>query len=229
MTDEENVVASGPARVMLVALPLMSWGLERLLEGDHGRWSVVGVVDSAAEGVLRLEQIAPDIIVFDLDGEEGTESLAHLHGQSPAKILALTSSRDPALQDSAVLVGARGVVGKYEAPVVLLRALEKIHAGEMWIERSATSRIFLELSRHQDGRWRSSRRASVSALTPKERQTVEALASDAAAPGKVIAQRLNISEHTLRNHLTAIYRKLSVSNRSELHAYVNRHGLDRLG
>lgn len=229
MTGEENVAADGPARVMLVALPLMSWGLERLLEGDHGRWSVVGVVDSAAEGVLRLEQISPDVIVFDLDGEEGTESLAHLQAQTPAKILALTSSRDPALQDSAVLVGARGVVGKYEAPVVLLRALEKIQAGEMWIERSATSRIFLELSRHQDGRWRSSRRASVSALTPKERQTVEALAADAAAPGKVIAQRLSISEHTLRNHLTAIYRKLSVSNRSELHAYVNRHGLERLG
>ncbi len=224
MTGEDKV-SSGPARVMLVALPLMSWGLERLLEGDHGRWSVVGVVDSAAEGVLRLEQIEPDVIVFDLDGEEGTESLAHLQAQTPAKILTLTSSRDPALHDSAVLVGARGVVGKYEAPVVVLRALEKVNEGEMWIERSATSRIFLELSRHQDGRWRSSRRASVSALTPKEKLTVEALAADAAAPGKVIAQRLNISEHTLRNHLTSIYRKLSVANRAELHAYVNRHGL----
>ncbi len=228
MTGEENV-AAGPARVMLVALPLMSWGLERLLEGDHGRWSVVGVAGSAAEGVLRLEQIEPDVIVFDLDGEDGTESLAHLQSQTPAKILALTSSRDSVLQDSAVLAGARGVVGKYEAPIVLLRALEKVNAGEMWLERSATGRIFSELSRHQEGRWRSSRRASVSALTPKERLTVEALASDAASPGKVIAQRLNISEHTLRNHLTSIYRKLSVSNRTELHAYVNRHGLDRAG
>lgn len=228
MTGEEHV-ATGPTRVMLVALPLMSWGLERLLEGDHGRWSVVGVVASAAEGVLRLEQIAPELVVFDLDGEEGTESLAHLQSQTPARILALTSSRDSVLQDSAVLAGARGVVGKYEAPIVLLRALEKVHAGEMWIERSATGRIFTELSRHQEGRWRSSRRTSVSALTPKERLTVEALASDAAAPGKVVAQRLNISEHTLRNHLTSIYRKLSVSNRAELHAYVNRHGLDRAG
>ena len=205
MTGEEHV-ATGPTRVMLVALPLMSWGLERLLEGDHGRWSVVGVVASAAEGVLRLEQIAPELVVFDLDGEEGTESLAHLQSQTPARILALTSSRDSVLQDSAVLAGARGVVGKYEAPIVLLRALEKVHAGEMWIERSATGRIFTELSRHQEGRWRSSRRTSVSALTPKERLTVEALASDAAAPGKVVAQRLNISEHTLRNHLTSIYR-----------------------
>ena len=51
MTVEDTV--AGPTRVMLVALPLMSWGLERLLEGDHGRWSVVGVVESAAEGVLR--------------------------------------------------------------------------------------------------------------------------------------------------------------------------------
>lgn len=228
MTGEENI-AAGPTRVMLVALPLMSWGLERLLEGDHGRWSVVGVVESAAEGVLRMEQIGPDVIVFDLDGEEGTESLAHLQAQTSAKILVLTSSRDHALQDSAVLVGARGVVGKYEAPVVLLRALEKVNAGEMWIERSATSRIFMELSLHQDGRWRSSRRASVSALTPKEKLTVEALTSDAAAPGKVVAQRLNISEHTLRNHLTSIYRKLSVSNRAELQAYINRHGLERLG
>ena len=42
MTVEDTV--AGPTRVMLVALPLMSWGLERLLEGDHGRWSVVGVV-----------------------------------------------------------------------------------------------------------------------------------------------------------------------------------------
>lgn len=228
MTGEEHV-ATGPTRVMLVALPLMSWGLERLLEGDHGRWSVVGVVASAAEGVLRLEQIAPELVVFDLDGEEGTESLAHLQSQTPARILALTSSRDSVLQDSAVLAGARGVVGKYEAPIVLLRALEKVHAGEMWIERSATGRIFTELSRHQEGRWRSSRRTSVSALTPKERLTVEALASDAAAPGKVVAQRLNISEHTLRNHLTSIYRKLSVSNRAELHAYVSRHGLYQKG
>ena len=228
MTGEEHV-ATGPTRVMLVALPLMSWGLERLLEGDHGRWSVVGVVASAAEGVLRLEQIAPELVVFDLDGEEGTESLAHLQSQTPARILALTSSRDSVLQDSAVLAGARGVVGKYEAPIVLLRALEKVHAGEMWIERSATGRIFTELSRHQEGRWRSSRRTSVSALTPKERLTVEALASDAAAPGKVVAQRLNISEHTLRNHLTSIYRKLSVSTRAELHAYVSRHGLDQKG
>jgi DNA-binding NarL/FixJ family response regulator len=227
MTGEENL-AIGPAHVLLVAQPLMSWGLERLLESDHGRWSIVGVAASAAEAVLRLELITPDVIVFDLDGEEGTESLAHLQSQTEAHILALTSSRDAVLQDSAVLAGARGVVGKYEAPFVLLRALEKITAGEMWLERGATGRIFSELSRHQEGRWRTSRRSSVSALTPKEKLTVEALASDAAAPGKVIAQRLNISEHTLRNHLTSIYRKLSVSNRAELHAYVKRHGVDRL-
>ena len=83
MTVEDTV--AGPTRVMLVALPLMSWGLERLLEGDHGRWSVVGVVESAAEGVLRMEQIEPDVIVFDLDGEEGTESLAHLQAQTSAQ------------------------------------------------------------------------------------------------------------------------------------------------
>ncbi len=66
MTGEENL-GVGPARVLLVAQPLMSWGLERLLESDHGRWSIIGVAASAAEAVLRLELITPDVIVFDLE------------------------------------------------------------------------------------------------------------------------------------------------------------------
>ena len=229
MAKVNNKSGGGNARVMLVALPMVSWGLERLLESDHGRWSVAGVTDNAAEAVLRVEQIAPDVVVFDLDGEEGTESLAHLRLQSDAKILAITTSRDEVLHDSAILAGARGVVGKYDPPVVMLKALEKILAGEMWIERGATSRIFVELLRHRGPQRRRVRRTSVSALTPKERETVAALAADASAPGKVIAQRLGISEHTLRNHLTAIYRKLSVSSRVDLYAYAHRHGLDKLG
>lgn len=216
------------AKVMLVALPMVSWGLERLLESDHGRWGVISVVQSGAEAVLRLEDVHPDIVVFDIDGEEGTESLAHLRMQTEAKILVLTNSRDEAVHDSAILAGARGVVGKYEAPVVLLKALEKVNAGEMWVDRRATSRIFMELSRQQGVPSRRGRRGSVSALTLKERQVVAALTSDPSASGKLIAQRLEISEHTLRNHLTSIYRKLSVSGRTNLYAYAHRHGLDRL-
>ena len=61
-----------------------------------------------------------------------------------------------------------------------------------------------------------------------ERQTIAAVASDASAPGKVIADRLCISEHTLRNHLTSIYNKLGVCNRLDLYAFATRHSLHEL-
>ena len=64
-------------------------------------------------------------------------------------------------------------------------------------------------------------------LTWRGRQTVAAVTSDASVPVKVIASRLCISEHTLRNHLTSIYSKLGVSGRLGLYAYASEHGLSR--
>ncbi len=64
--------------------------------------------------------------------------------------------------------------------------------------------------------------------TLRERQTIAAMTSDAGAPGKVIADRLCISEHTLRNHLTSIYSKLGLSNRVDLYAYATRNRLTDL-
>lgn len=73
----------------------------------------------------------------DLDGEDGTDSLANLHRQTKAKILVLTGSRDVALFDGAVLAGARVVVDKRGATPILLKAIERAHVGEFWIDRNA--------------------------------------------------------------------------------------------
>ena len=69
-------------------------------------------------------------------------------------------------------------------------------------------------------------KTKIATLTSRERQTIAAVASDASAPAKVIAERLCISEHTLRNHLTSIYGKLDVSSRLGLYAYATRHSLN---
>ena len=71
--------------------------------------------------------------------------------------------------------------------------------------------------------------AKIATLTARERQTIAAVAGDAAAPGKVLAGRLCISEHTLRNHLSAIYGKLGLSNRLDLYAYATKHQLHKAG
>jgi two-component system, NarL family, nitrate/nitrite response regulator NarL len=211
-------------RVMVVSLPIVGWGLRHLINGEAGDMEVVNVADSVAAGLITFSQFDPEVVLVDLDGEDGTESLTDLHAQTPAKVLALTGSRHSALHDSAILAGAKGVVEKREAPEVLIKALRKVHAGEMWIDRSATGRIFLELARQQAQRRRNPDRDKLQSLSVRERELVQAVAADPSAPGKVVASRLHISENTLRNHLTSIYAKLGVKNRLELYTFMQRQG-----
>jgi two-component system, NarL family, nitrate/nitrite response regulator NarL len=129
------------------------------------------------------------------------------------------------LIDKMVLAGARGVVRTTDPPAALLKAIEKVEAGELWIDRGATSRIFLEMARQKAAEGNNPEKTKIATLTTRERQAIAAVAGDAAAPAKVIARRLCISEHTLRNHLTSIYSKLELTNRLDLYAYATRHRL----
>jgi two-component system, NarL family, nitrate/nitrite response regulator NarL len=213
-------------QVHLVALPLVCWGLERLVQSATPRLEVAAMSASLAEIGPLAGQGQVDVMVIDLDSCEGTEGLADLAQAGRMKLLLLTSSPEMALVDRAVLAGARGVVKKRDPPSVLLKAIEKVHEGELWVDRVATSRIFLELARQQAARRKDPEASKIATLTSRERQTIVAVASDAAAPGKVIANRLCISEHTLRNHLTSIYSKLGLSNRLDLYAYATKHRLN---
>jgi DNA-binding NarL/FixJ family response regulator len=166
---------------------------------------------------------------MDVDGnQDACEPLAELQARTRAKILVLTGSDDVDMLDRAVLTGVRGVVRKREPPATLIKAIEKVHEGEIWIDRGATSRIFMEMARQKAAERNDPEKTKIATLTTRERQTIIAMSSDAAA-GKVIAGRLCISEHTLRNHLTAIYSKLGLCNRLDLYAYASKHSLNKAG
>jgi two-component system, NarL family, nitrate/nitrite response regulator NarL len=109
-----------------------------------------------------------------------------------------------------------------------LDGIDKVHEGELWIDRSATSRIFMEMARQKAAEHNDPEQSKIATLTARERQAIAAVASDASAPGKVIAGRLCISEHTLRNHLRSIYNKLGLANRVDLYPYATRHRLHEL-
>lgn len=215
-------------RVQVVAEPIVAWGLERLVQSAHPRFEVAGSCERAVDGIEQMKQTRADVALVDLDGGEGAEGVAALFAQTAIRILAISGSRDVALHDGAVLAGARGVIEKRDPPAMLLKALEKVHEGELWVDRAATSRIFMELARQKAAQGKHPESHKIAALTPRERQAIAALASDANAPGKVIAARLHISEHTLRNHLTSVYSKLSVANRLALFAYAHQHGLNEI-
>jgi two-component system nitrate/nitrite response regulator NarL len=215
-------------RVFLVALPLVRWGLERLVQTAHPQFEVAGGAANVAESLPMLERQPPDVVVLVQDGTNAVDELNELCAKTRARVLLVTNSTDVAWLDKAVIAGVRGVVRTGEAPPTLLKAIDKVHEGEFWIDRGATSRIFMEMARQKAADRNDPDKSRIATLTTRERQTIAALASDASAPGKVIASRLCISEHTLRNHLTSIYTKLELSNRLDLYAFATRHSLNEL-
>jgi two-component system nitrate/nitrite response regulator NarL len=213
-------------RVFIVAPQIVCWGLERLVQSAHPSLELLGSTSSITDPLPPRESGAVDIVVVDFEGEETLQPMIQLQQRTTAKIVILTASRDVQLLDTAVRNGARGVVRKSDPPAILLKAIEKVHEGELWVDRGAVGRLFLEMARQKAAQGDDPEKTKIATLTSRERQTIAAVASDASAPAKVIAERLCISEHTLRNHLTSIYSKLDVSSRLGLYAFATRHSLN---
>ncbi len=219
-----NTPQTEPIRVMLISdLQIVSWGLEKLIQSAYPRLELAGSFRDSTGLEQTLPTLAVDVILLDLDGSNDSETIKALCSMCTAKVLALAVTDDRARCDSAVIAGARGVVGKRESVATLLKAIEKVHDGELWIDRAATSRIFDQLAQDKNSGYRSPDQKKISALTKRELQTITEITMDASATGRLIAQRLNISENTLRNHLNSIYAKLGLSSRLELFLYAKRH------
>jgi DNA-binding NarL/FixJ family response regulator len=203
------------------------WGLERLIESGKPAMQVVGTATNCDEALGLIDETAPDLILLDigLGDENGVDRIPSLLARSRAKILVLTGIRDESVHDKAVLAGASGVVEKEAPAETILAAIQKVHEGQLWLDRVATGRIFLEMSRDNAAQSVDPERVKISSLTEREREIVAIAATHAGANAKAIAEMLFISEHTLRNHLTSIYDKLQVANRLELFAYAHKHGL----
>jgi two-component system, NarL family, nitrate/nitrite response regulator NarL len=200
------------------------WGLERLIETASPPMAVVGTATSRAELFEQLTDANPDVILLDLDlnGENGLDCLDALGQQTSAKVLVLTSASDPGVHQQAIMQGARGVIHKQEPAEVILRAIEKVHNGEIWLDRASMGRVVTALAQ---GNKPDPEALKIATLTAKERQIIAMIIQEKGARNKVIAEKLHISEHTLRNNLTTIYSKLGVSGRLELYLYASTHRL----
>lgn len=200
------------------------WGLEKLVDGEQPRMRVAGKASSRAEAIAGVRETAPNVVLLDLDlgGTSSLEFLPELVQQSALQVLILTGTRDPALLERAVALGASGIVLKNEPAEVLIRAIEHVHQGELWVERGLMTRVLGSFTRRSEEDPETTR---IESLTPKEHQIVCAIVQQRGANSESIAARLFMSEHTLRNHLTAIYRKLDLKNRLELVMFALEHDL----
>jgi two-component system nitrate/nitrite response regulator NarL len=216
----QSILATQPIGVLLVDdHRSVLWGLTKLIESARPQLDLLEVATCHGEALAAMQKHRPHVVLLDLDlgSESGFDLVPQLASQ--AAVLILTGLRDPAAQERAVLAGARGVIHKTEPAEMILKAIGCVHAGEPWLDRIAMGRVLQAFSRRQ------SEPAAHGTLTVAERKIVAAVVHQRSAPNKVIAATLHISEHTLRNHLSAIYGKLGVNRRVDLVLYAMEHRL----
>ena len=203
---------------------ISSWGVKTLINQDE-RFTVCGSATNTKDALLHTLKHVPDVIILepDLCNEDGLDLISKLIEQSGAKIIVLTSLRDLGIHDLAVVRGARGVLTKMESPETLLKAIEKIHEGELWVNRNATSRILMQIAAANAPKEITIQEKRLASLTVKEQKVVHAIHISSEKTLKQVADKLDISEHTLRNHLASIYEKLEVRNRLELYVFCNKY------
>ena len=219
-----------PIRIMLVdTQPIVIWAIERLIEAEKPRMEVVAKASNGAEAALLASLMRPDILLLDLrvDDGKGADAVASLACGQHTRVVIYTAERDLATVDRAIRNGARGMVRKEDSTDNLLSAISKVHAGELWLNREITSRIFTEFTRPTGPVPIDPAAALIASLTPKELVIVRAIAKNLGCTNSTLSKVLFISEHTLRNHLTSIFAKLDVANRCGLCDFVriNDHRL----
>jgi two-component system nitrate/nitrite response regulator NarL len=200
---------------------LIRAGLKMLIESRAGL-TVVGEAatysDARAAGLREA-----DIILLDSD-LDGTANLDFLHemvaSAKPARLLVLTGTADLEAHYCAMRLGAMGLVLKERPADVLVKAIEKVYAGEVWLDRSAVARVLRGVS---NGGSEDADGARIASLTERERDVIAVIGEG--LKNKQIAERLFISETTVRHHLSSIFEKLGVSDRLELLVYAYRHKL----
>ncbi|WP_455389191.1 response regulator [Petrachloros mirabilis] len=196
-------------------------GIRLILSREEG----IVLVGEAAPGLATIEllnQLQPDVVLLDttMPGIDGIEFIGALRQNSPAiKLLILTAERDEALIFKALRAGAKGYLSKNANGSYLSRAIQAVHHGELWVERSLVARFVEAESIGAEDR--PERR--LGGLTAREEEILRLLVSG--GTNKEIAHALSISEKTVKAHLNSIFRKLHVTCRLQAGLIAVHRGL----
>jgi DNA-binding NarL/FixJ family response regulator len=221
LDEPEELYESGEHSKLRVLIaddhPLLLAGLRRVLETQTDI-EVVGQARSAPEVVALVERRRPSVVLMDLrmPGANGFELIARLRDHWPQlKLVVLSASDDRASVAGALNAGASAFIVKSTAPLDVASVLRQVTCGAVYHAPATTVAAgSAESVPGDDGG---------PVLTEREQAILEAVACGKTTA--VISRELWVSEHTVKFHLTNIYRKLGVANRSAAVRYALEHGL----
>ncbi len=195
--------------------PLIREGLRHVLELDP-RLKVVGEVGDGQGAINQARMLQPDVILMDLKmpGTNGIEASRVITRELPRiRIIFLTVAEDEDMLD-VIHSGACGYLLKDVEPAELIKAIYNVMDGKPVLHPVVTGRLLGEYSRLTSP---VSREEGIHALTEREKEVLMLIARGES--NRNIARKLFISEKTVKNHITSIFRKLKVEDRTQAAIY----------
>ncbi len=211
-------------RVMLAEdHSMVRQGLKQLIELEDD----LKVVVEAADGIQAVDyyDIAkPDIALVDINmpKQNGLKALEMIKQKDPnARIIMLTIHQEKEYLFQALQLGAGGYVLKDADGAVLIEAIRKVHQGEAYIQPNMAKELIVEFKRYTSGNFSTAKKNSL--LSDRELEVLGLIAKGML--NKEIAKTLFISEKTVKNHISNIFRKLKVSDRTQAAVYALKNNL----
>ena len=211
--------------------PIVRDGLKKLLALEDDL-EVVGEAGDGREVLERVQELEPDVLLLDLrmpnlDGLSALQALQQSNRNT--KVIVLTASEDKNEFVQAMKLGTSGIVLKQTATELLIKSIRKVHAGEIWLDSHTTAAVIRQFVAADDAPAQSTaplaanRERERSPLSQREREIVALVAQG--FKNKEMAEKMFISEQTVKNHLHNIFDKLGVSDRLELALYAIHNNL----
>jgi NarL family two-component system response regulator LiaR len=192
----------------------------RALIGTKPDMELVGEAADGVEAVLKARSLQPDVILLDLvmPRKDGIEAIGEIKRENPkARILVLTSFAEDEKVFPAIQSGALGYLLKDSSPQELLQAIREVYRGESSLHPAIARKLIRELNRPSD------LPATEEPLTEREVEVLILVARGLS--NQEIAERLVVSERTVRTHVSNILGKLHLANRTQAALYAVREGL----
>lgn len=205
-----------PIRILLADdHPVVRDGLAAML-GTQPDFAVVGEAGTGAEAVAEAARLRPDVVLMDLEmpALDGIEAIRQLRAHDPAvQVVVLTAFDTDERIVGALQAGAQGYLLKGAPRAEIFAAIRTVHAGGALIPPVVASKLLRQVraTEHPD------------ALTPRETEVLRLVA--AGHPNKDIAQRLSISERTVKFHVSSLLAKLGVKNRTQAARLARERGV----
>jgi DNA-binding NarL/FixJ family response regulator len=191
--------------------PIFRDGLRKLLSLEED-FQVIGEAEDGKEAVEMVQKLMPDILLLDLKmpNLSGIGALEALGDKNKTtRVIVLTASEDEAAVVQAMRMGTAGIVLKQTATELLIKSIRKVADGEIWLDSRMTTAVMKEFSQPAPVR-----EPIKTVLSAREREVVGLVCQG--FRNKEIAEKMFISEQTVKNHLHNIFDKLGVSDRLEL-------------